>query len=82
MRNGASLAGRGGLGLRTRLWSEEKSSREVWWSERLLGEAGPLTSPLASSGESGFVKERAKQFKNIFKRRPRAYIALLLIKII
>ncbi len=58
----ASLAELGGLGLRSRPRSEEKSSWEVWWSERPPGGAGPLTFPLASSAESGFVKERAKQF--------------------
>jgi hypothetical protein len=67
MRNGASLAGRGGLGLCTRLWLEEKSSREVWWSERLLGGAGPLTSPLPAPASLVLLKNAPNNYKIFLK---------------
>ncbi len=56
--------------------------------ERYCGVRGRRTGPglshppLPAPAESGFVKERAKQFYNIFKRRPRAYIAFPLYKIV
>jgi hypothetical protein len=61
--NWASLSELGGQGLRLRPWLEEKSSKEVWWSERPRRSArASHIPPCQLLAESGFVKECTKQF--------------------
>jgi hypothetical protein len=79
---GASLSELGGRGLLLRPWLKEKSSKEVWWSERPRRSARASHIPPCQLRRSLVLLKDAPNNSKIFLKGGRELIAFSLNKIV